>query len=58
MASLQQRIVENFLKKLTESKAVDSVKIAQLEQLLSEGKKLKAEDLVKIFSSSFDELIT
>lgn len=50
MATLQQRIAEKFLTKLAESKQVDVERIDQLRQLLADGKKLKADDLVKIFS--------
>ena len=50
MATLQQRIAEKFLTKLTDSNQVDPEQITQLRRLLTDGKKLKAEDLVKIFS--------
>ena len=50
MATLQQQIAEKFLAKLPESKQVDADKIEQLGQLLADGKKVKADDFVKIFS--------
>jgi hypothetical protein len=50
MATLQQQIAEKFFAKLAESKSIDSEKIEQLRKLLAESKKLKAEELVKIFS--------
>jgi hypothetical protein len=50
MATLQQRIAEKFLTKLAESNQVDAERIGQLRKLLADGKKLKADDLVKIFS--------
>jgi hypothetical protein len=50
MATLQQQIAEKFLKKLADSKDVDAAKIGQLKVLLADGKKVKAEDLVKIFT--------
>ena len=50
MATLQQQIAEKFLAKLAESKQVDAEKIEQLGQLLADGKKVKADDFVKIFS--------
>ena len=50
MATLQQQITEKFLKKLADSKKVDAEMIDQLRSLLGIGKKLKAEDLVKVFS--------
>jgi hypothetical protein len=50
MPTLQQQIAEKFLAKLAESEQVDANKIDQLKQLLADGKKVKADDLVKIFS--------
>ncbi len=50
MAALQQQIAEKFLAKLAESKQVDADKIEQLRQLLADGKKVKTDDFVKIFS--------
>ena len=50
MATLQQQIIEKFLGKLAESKHVDADKIAQLKKLLSDTKKPKADDFVKVFS--------
>jgi hypothetical protein len=50
MATLQQKIAEKFLAKLAESKKVDTDKIDQLRTLLADGKKLKAEEFVKVFS--------
>jgi hypothetical protein len=50
MATLQQQIAEKFLAKLAESKDVNAEKIDQLRSLLTDGKKLKADDFVKIFS--------
>jgi hypothetical protein len=50
MATLQQTIADKFLATLTESKDVGAEKIEQLRKLLSDGKKPKAEDFVKIFT--------
>ena len=50
MATLQQRIAEKFLTKLAESNQVDAERIGELRKLLADGKKLKADDLVKISS--------
>ena len=50
MATLQQKIAEKFLAKLADSKDVDGAKLDQLRSLLADGKKPKAEDLVRIFS--------
>jgi hypothetical protein len=55
MATLQQQIAEKFLTKLAESNRVDAEIIDQLRRLLSDNKKLKADDLVKIFSHSAGE---
>jgi len=50
MATLQQQITEKFLIKLAESKKLDVEKIEQLRTLITENKKVKANDFVKIFS--------
>jgi hypothetical protein len=50
MATLQQQIAEKFLVKLAESKDVETKKIDQLRILLADSKKLKADDLVKVFT--------
>ncbi len=50
MTTLQQQIVEKFLAKLAESKDLDAEKIDQLRKLLADSKKLKADELVKIFA--------
>ncbi len=50
MATLQQQIAEKFLAKLAESKDVEVERIDQLRILLADSKKLKADDLVKVFS--------
>jgi len=50
MATLQQQIAEKFLAKLAESKDVDAEKLAQLRNLFADGKKLKVDDFLKIFS--------
>jgi hypothetical protein len=55
MATLQQQIAEKFLAKLAESNRVDAKIIDQLRRLLADNKKLKADDLVKIFSLSAGE---
>lgn len=52
MGTLQQRIAEKFLAKLAESKQLDIERIDQIRRLLAENKKLKADDIVKIFSNS------
>lgn len=54
MPTLQQQIAEKFLRRLAERKDLDSQIIGQLRSLLSDGKKLKADDLVKIFSTPPD----
>lgn len=50
MPTLQQEIAEKFLAKLAQSSDVDAEKIDQIRSLLASGKKVKADDLVKIFS--------
>jgi hypothetical protein len=55
MVTLQQQIAEKFLTKLAESNRVDAEIIDRLRGLLADNKKLKADDLVKIFSRSAGE---
>ena len=50
MATLQKQIADKFLSKLEGSKDVDAEKIDQLRTLLADTKKLKVDDLVKVFS--------
>ena len=50
MPTLQQQIVEKFLARLAETKDVDAEKVDRLRALLADGKKVKAEDFVKVFS--------
>jgi hypothetical protein len=52
MPTLHQKIAEKFLAKLTDSKAVDAERVEQLRALLADGKKLKADEFVKIFTQS------
>ncbi len=51
MATIQQNIREAFFAHLTESDSVDAQKIEQLRALMDNGKKLKLDDVVKLFSS-------
>jgi hypothetical protein len=52
MATLQQQIAEKFLAQLAERRDFEAERVEQLRELLAAGKKLKADDFVKIFSSS------
>lgn len=52
MPRIQNEIADTFLEKLKESPDVTSEMVAALRELLSMGKKLKADDLVKVFSLS------
>ena len=50
MPTLPQQIAEKFLAKLSESTDVDAEMSEKLRSLLAAKGKLKADDLVKIFS--------
>jgi hypothetical protein len=50
MPTLQKNIAKKFLETLAESKDVDMDKIEQIQKLLENGKKPKADDFVRIFS--------
>lgn len=51
MATIQTKIREAFFARLTKSGAVDTQKIEQLRAIMDEGKKLKADDVVKLLSA-------
>jgi hypothetical protein len=50
MTTLKQQIAEKFLEKLAESTEVSAEKLEKLRSALTDAKKPKAEDFVKIFS--------
>jgi anti-sigma28 factor (negative regulator of flagellin synthesis) len=52
VATIQKTIREAFLAKLTASGTVDAQKIEQLRALMENGKKLKVDDVVRLFSSA------
>lgn len=49
MSTLQQSIAEKFLAKVAQSKELHSETIEQLRVLMAAGKKLKADEIVKVF---------
>lgn len=51
MPTLQATIAAKFFATLRTSKDIEEAQITQLEALLSTGKKIKADELVKILSS-------
>lgn len=51
MANLQKNIVAKFLATLAEGAEVDSEKIEKIRELLEDGKKPKADDFIKIYST-------
>jgi hypothetical protein len=55
MPTFQQQISEKFLSKLAGCGEVDAAKIEKLRVLLSEYKRAKAEDFVKIFATPAGE---
>ena len=57
MSTLYQQIGEKFLAELEKSKDVSPKKLAALRPLFAPGKKLKPEDLVKVFTSAEEDEI-
>ena len=51
MPTLQGTIAAKYFAALRKSKNIEEAQIVQLELLLSTGKKIKADELVKILSS-------
>lgn len=52
MATIQQQIRDKVLAKLASSGTPDAGKIEKLRDLMGDGKKLKPDDIVRVFSSS------
>ena len=50
MPTLQQQIAEKFLARLADSSDVNADQVEQLQDLLETGKKIKPDDLVKVFT--------
>ena len=50
MATLQKQIADKFLEKLAHVNEVDAAQLDELKDLFSVDKKIKTEDLVRIFS--------
>lgn len=51
MPTLQQLIAEKFLRRLKEGQVLDGQALKQLSDLIGAGKKIKADDLVKVFTT-------
>lgn len=58
MPTLQAIIASKYFEKLRQSKDVDAGKIARLEELFASGKKIKVDELVKIFAAPAGSDIT
>lgn len=54
LPTLQKTIVDKFVTKLAEEKAMEAEKIERLGKLLAQGAKIKADDFVKIFLAEQD----
>jgi hypothetical protein len=50
MATLQKQIADKFFEKLAHAKEVEVAQVDELKALFSNDKKIRADDLVKIFS--------
>ena len=50
--TLQQQISSKFLEKMAESDHVNTLQIQRLRKLLTDSKRPKADDFVKIFSDT------
>ena len=50
MPTLEQQIAAKFLASLSAAKALEDEKIDQLRALLTSGKKVKTDELVKLFA--------
>jgi len=52
MATLPESIAETFLQKLAETKKLDETQLELLRELFAKEGKVKADELVKIFTQS------
>lgn len=50
MPTLQRLIAEKFLARMKEGQVLDEQALKQLSDLFGDGKKIRADDLVKVFS--------
>ena len=50
MAKIQAEILESFYKELTKVDNIDQEMLKKLRELFSSGKKLKADDIVAVFT--------
>jgi len=51
MPTLQRLIAEKFLARMKEGQLLDEQALKQMSDLFGGGKKIKADDLVKVFTS-------
>lgn len=58
MPTLQAIIASKYFERLGQSKEVDARKIAQLEELFASGRKIKVDELVKVFAAPAGSDIT
>jgi hypothetical protein len=52
MANIQEKILEEFYRRLEEADGFTEAKLKQVRDLLSGGKKPKAADLMTVFSAN------
>lgn len=52
MTTLYQRIGEEFLTRLAQSKEIEPKKVERLRVLITSGKKLKVQELVTVFTGA------
>lgn len=56
MATIQEKIVERLIAELSEKKTLSAPKIAALQELLNKHSKVRADDLVQIFTGDDNEV--
>lgn len=55
MPTIQENILEEFYKKLTDSEGFNDAMVEQLRELIEAGKKLSAADLATVLSRGSEE---
>ncbi len=57
MSNLQKAIADKFIDALGKEKSLDADMVKNLRDLLGSDKKLKPDDLMKVFTSSLDKAV-
>jgi hypothetical protein len=54
MATIQEEVLETFCRKLAETEGFTGLKVQALRELFSDGKKPKADDVIRVLAQPAD----